>query len=128
MINTAILLGRVGKKETKSMKNGGEFTVFSLATSHKYKDSSGSNQEETTWHNINCFGKLAEIAAKYTHVGELVYIQGKIQNKKIESGERAGQYVYSVIASEIKLLPSAKKSQDKEKIQADDFEDSEIPF
>ena len=82
MINTAMLLGRVGTKEIKPMKNGGDFTHFSLATNHKYKDASGTHQEETTWHNISCFNKLAEIAAKYVHVGELVYIQGKIQNKK----------------------------------------------
>jgi single-strand DNA-binding protein len=129
MINTAMLLGRVGKKDTKTMKNGGEFTVFSLATSHKFKDSSGTPQEETTWHNINCFSKLADIAAKYVHVGDLVYIQGKISNRKIENGEKEGQYVYSIIANEIKLIPNAKKSSDKGKPQThDEFEDSEIPF
>jgi single-strand DNA-binding protein len=117
MINTAILLGRVGKKEVKPMKSGGEFTHFSIATNHKYKDATGAYQEETTWHNISCFSKLAEIAAKYVHVGELVYVQGKIQNKKIEAGERAGQFAYSVIANEIKLLPNGKKSAEKEKNQ-----------
>jgi single-strand DNA-binding protein len=94
MINTAMLLGRVGKKESKSLKAGGEFTVMSLATSKKYKDASGQSQEQTTWHNVNCFNKLSEIASKYVHVGDLVFVQGEIQNRKIESGERAGQYIY----------------------------------
>lgn len=105
MINTATLLGRVGKKETKPLKNGGDITVLFIATSKKYKDSSGQAQEQTTWHNVNCFSKLSDIASKYVHVGDLIVIIGEIQNRKIESGERAGQYIYSITANEIKFIP-----------------------
>ena len=135
MINEAILVGHVGKKETKTLNNGGEITVISLATSTKYKDSSGEKQVRTTWHNINCFSKLAEIAAKYVHVGDQIYIRGEINNKKIETGERAGQYIYSVTAQDIRFIQSAKKkdteskpSQEKKKSSYQDFEDCEIPF
>ena len=135
MINEAILVGHVGKKDTKTLNNGGEITVISLATSTKYKDSSGEKQVRTTWHNINCFSKLAEIAAKYVHVGDQIYIRGEINNKKIETGERAGQYIYSVTAQDIRFIQSAKKkdteskpSQEKKKASYNDFEDSEIPF
>jgi single-strand DNA-binding protein len=135
MINEAILVGHVGKKDTKTLNNGGEITVISLATSTKYKDSSGEKQVRTTWHNINCFSKLAEIAAKYVHVGDQIYIRGEINNKKIETGERAGQYIYSVTAQDIRFMQSAKKkdteskpSQEKKKATYNDFDDSEIPF
>lgn len=135
MINEAILVGHVGNKDTKTLKNGGEITVISLATSTKYKDSSGEKQVRTTWHNINCFSKLAEIAAKYVHVGDQIYVRGEINNKKVETGERAGQYIYSVTAQDIKFMQSAKKkdseskpSQEKKKATYNDFEDSEIPF
>ena len=135
MINEAILVGHVGNKDTKTLKNGGEITVISLATSTKYKDSSGEKQVRTTWHNINCFSKLAEIAAKYVHVGDQIYIRGEINNKKIETGERAGQYIYSVTAQDIRFIQSAKKkyteskpSQEKKKASYNDFDDSEIPF
>ena len=134
MINMGILMGRVGKKETKPLKNGGEFTLLSVATNKKYKDSSGNYQEQTTWHNVNCFSKLSDIAKKYVHVGDLVFIQGDIQNKKIESGERAGQYIYSIQANEIKFIPKGSKSEDKS-MQPEDksidkpvFEDNDIPF
>jgi single-strand DNA-binding protein len=135
MINEAILVGHVGNKDTKTLKNGGEITVISLATSTKYKDSSGEKQVRTTWHNINCFSKLAEIAAKYVHVGDQIYVRGEINNKKVETGERAGQYIYSVTAQDIKFMQSAKKkdseskpSQEKKRATYNDFEDSEIPF
>ena len=135
MINEAILVGHVGKKDTKTLSNGGEITVISIATTTKYKDSSGEKQTRTTWHNINCFSKLAEIASKYVHVGDIIYVRGEINNKKIEQGERAGQYIYSVTAQDIKFIQSAKKkdteskpSQEKSKTSYNDFDDSEIPF
>ena len=135
MINEAILVGHVGKKDTKTLNNGGEITVISLATTTKYKDSSGEKQVRTTWHNINCFSKLAEVAAKYVHVGDTIYVRGEINNKKIEQGERAGQYIYSVTAQDIRFMQSAKKkdtesklSQEKKKSSYNDFDDSEIPF
>lgn len=137
MINEAILVGHVGKKDTKILKNGGEITVISLATTTKYKDSNGEKQVRTTWHNINCFSKLAEIAAKYVNVGDSIYVRGEINNKKIEQGERAGQYIYSVTAQDIKFLTSSKKSSDEYKtsskkplqkhIDYDDFDD-QVPF
>jgi len=135
MMNTAILMGRVGKKDTKVLKNGGELTVLSLATNKKWKDASGTAQEQTTWHNISCFSKLAEIASKYVHVGDLVLIQGEIQNKKVESGERAGQYMYSIHANDIKLIPKGsanastpKQEAPKPKPQAQSsFMDDDIP-
>lgn len=136
MINEAILVGHVGNKDTKILKNGGEITVISLATTTKYKDSSGEKQIRTTWHNINCFSKLSEIASKYVHVGDSIYVRGEINNKKIEQGDRAGQYIYSVTAQDIKFLGSPKKketetkSAPKEKRTSvyEEFEDSEIPF
>ena len=134
MINYGMILGRVGKKDVRTLKNGGSLTSFSVATSKKYKDSSGQNQEQTTWHNVACFSKLAEIANKYVHVGDLVFVQGEIQNKRIESGDRQGQYAYSIHANEIKFIPSAKKSeaQSKPSQEKNDFdildEDYVIPF
>jgi len=133
MINQAILLGRVGKKDNKVLRNGGEITTLSIATSKKWKDQSGTAQEQTTWHNVSCFSKLAEVANKYVHVGDLVYIQGDIQHKKIESGDRAGQYAYSVHANDIKFIPSSKKSDGQSKPSQEkknrqyDFEDDDIP-
>ena len=48
---------------------------------------------------------------KYVHVGDLVFVQGEIQNKKVESGERAGQYIYSLHANDIKFIPKGKPDE-----------------
>jgi single-strand DNA-binding protein len=110
MINQATLLGRVGNKDIKQLRNGGEVTVLSIATSKRYKDAQGNKQEQTTWHNVSCFSKLSELASKYVHVGDLVFIQGEIQNKKIESGEKSGQYMYSIHANDIKFIPNGNSA------------------
>lgn len=133
MINEAILVGHVGKKDTRELKKGGEITILSIATTTRFLDSSGAKQVRTTWHNINCFSKLSEISKKYVHVGDLIYVRGEIHNKKIEEGERAGQYIYSVTAADIKFLPSGKKKDteskpNQESVKQSDFYDQEIPF
>ena len=128
MINMAMLLGRVGKKESKPLKNGGEIVILSVATSRKYKDSTGTAQEQTTWHNVNCFSKLADVVNRYVHVGDLVFVQGEIQNRKVESGERAGQYMYSVQATEVKFLPKGQKQDTPKEKTGDIFSDDPFPF
>ena len=110
MINKATLLGRIGKKDTKTLTNGTELTSLSIATSKKWMDKSGTRQETTTWHKVDCFNKLAEIAAKYAHVGDVIYIEGEIQNKKYEKDGQT-KWLYSVTASELKLLPQGEKKE-----------------
>lgn len=130
MINVAMLVGRVGKKDNKTLKNGGTITVLSLATSKNYRDSSGKSQQTTTWHNVSCFNQLSEIANQHIHVGDLVFVQGEIQNKKIESGDKAGQYMYSIMANKVQLIPTGKKNaESKPNQEKEDFELSEdVPF
>lgn len=131
MINMAMLLGRVGKKDTKVLKNGGDMTILSIATNKNYKDSMGIKQEQTTWHNVQCFSKLAEIASKYIHVGDLIFVQGEIQNRRIENGEKAGQFVYSLHANDIKFIPrgtSKSDDQSKSNQKSVPFEEDEIPY
>lgn len=134
MINKATLLGRIGKKEEKVLKNGNKLTVLSVATTKKWKNQQGEQQEETTWHNVQCFNKLADIAMKYTNVGNIVYIEGEINHRKQESGNGEVKYFYSINCSELKLIPGQKKSDDEPKSSSfqngnssDSFDDS-IPF
>ena len=128
MINKVSLLGRVGKVSIKDLKAGGKMTTIYLATSRRYTDSNGQKQELTTWHNVNCYQKLAEIAEKYVKVGELVYVEGEVSNKKIERGEHAGQWRYSVTANEVQIIPSGNRSKKYKDDNNDSITDFEIPF
>lgn len=104
--------------------------TISVATSRKYYDSTGSQREQTTWHTVNLFSKIGEIAKKYVEVGELVAVIGEVLHNKIND-ERGTRWFYSVTASEIKLLPNGKKKEksdtDKEE-PVDDFDDDILPF
>lgn len=111
MIQEATLLGRVGKKDTRKTKEGSEMTTIYLATNRNWTDREGVKQEQTVWHNVNFYNKLSDIVSRHAHVGNLVYIKGEINHKKIESGEKMGQWAYSVTASSIRLLPGNKKSE-----------------
>lgn len=129
MINIAIIQGYVGKKDTKTLNNGSEVTVLSVATSKKYKDAQGNPKELTTWHNVSCFNKLCEIANKYVQVGDLVFVRGEIQNKKIENGEKAGQYIYSLHANEVNFVPRGNKGNlDPKEVAVQNKQKSDFEF
>lgn len=109
MFNMAILIGRVGKKEVRNLKDGGKLVDISLATEKRYKDSNGKLQEDTTWHIVHCFDKLSEIAEKHIKVGDMALVRGMIQNRKVNKTPEIEYYVYSVTAHEIKFIPNAAR-------------------
>ena len=126
-----MLVGRIGKKDSKALNDGNTVTRLSLATTEKWKDSTGTKKEKVTWHTINFFGKLSDIATRYAHVGDLILVEGKIDIRKYEDKEGLDKYVFSITASDLRLLPnkSSDKKEKAEKIdQIDNFDDSEIPF
>lgn len=109
MLARAQIIGRIGKKEQKTLKNGNNLVVLSLATKVKYLDSMGAQQEVTSWHNIDCYRKMGEIVEKYAHVGDLIFVEGDISNKKITTGNGVDKWVYSITATQVKLLPNNKE-------------------
>ena len=116
MINTAILLGRVGKKETKQLKDGKQLTLLSIATTKYIRDAQGGGKEETTWHNCNCFAKISDYADKYINVGDVVFVEGDILNRKVQQQDRE-VYMYSVHINKLKLVPNANKDYVKKSVE-----------
>jgi single-strand DNA-binding protein len=93
-VNKVILLGRLGKDpEVRNFQNGGRVVNLRLATSERYKDREGNQQERTEWHSVAIFNeKLGEIAEKYLRKGSEVYIEGQLETRKYE---KDGQERYS---------------------------------
>ena len=105
-VNKVILVGHVGKgPELKRTQGGKAVLKFSLATSEKYKNKAGEQQESTEWHNCVCWDRLAETMAKYLVKGKQVFVEGKL---KTDSYEKDGVKKYStnIVALGIQLLGS----------------------
>ena len=125
MINKVTLLGRIGKKVYKPTRNGSYICTLSLATNRKYIDSKGQPTEITTWHIVNFFNKIADIVEKYAFVGDLLYIEGEISNKKIEENG-VNRMIHSIIGNEVKFLPNIKK--DLKLPKSEEPHGTDIPF
>lgn len=80
-INKVILVGRLGKDpEVRYIPNGGAVANLQVATSESWRDKqTGEIREQTEWHRVVLFGKLAEVAGEYLHKGEQVYIEGQLR-------------------------------------------------
>ena len=107
-VNKVILIGNLGRDpELKSMPSGQPVANFSIATSEKWKDkSTGETKEQTEWHNIIMFGKLAEIAGQYLKKGSSVFIEGRLQTRKWQDKTGQDRYTTEIIANEMKMLGS----------------------
>jgi len=118
MINIAQVLGRVGKIDTKSTASGVKITNLSLVTSKKFTKN-GEKQEKVTWHNVTLFSKLSEIAEKYVSTGDLLYIQGEMDNQKYTTQDGQERIKHFIIAHDLKLMPKSKEHHAAPK-EADD--------
>ena len=122
MINKVIIVGNLGQDpEKKVLENGTIITTFSVATTEKWKDkNSGETTEQTEWHRVVTFRRLAEICADYLRKGSKVYIEGKLQTR---SWEKNGVKMYSteIVAQEMKMLDSKPEERTRTKL-------GDVPF
>ena len=107
-VNKVIVLGNCGKDpETRYMPDGGAITNVSIATSYRWKDrASGENKEETEWHRVAFFGRLAEIAGEYLKKGSPVYVEGRLKTRKWQDKEGHERYTTEIVADQMQLLGS----------------------
>ena len=106
MLNQIQIIGRVGKDpEVRYLPSGEAVANFAVATTEKWKDKqSGEMREETEWHRISTFGRLAEIVGEYIKKGGLVYVSGKIKTRKYTDKDGAEKQATEVRASDMKML------------------------
>jgi len=111
-INKVILIGNLGKDpETRYMPSGGAVTNLTLATSESWKDKqSGEQKENTEWHRVVFFNRLAEIAAEYLRKGSKVYVEGRLQTRKWQGQDGQDRYTTEIVANEMQMLDSRGSS------------------
>ncbi len=100
-INKVILVGNLGQKpEVKFASNGNAIANLTIATSESWTDkNTGEKKEQTEWHRVSIFGKLAEIAGKYLDKGSKVYVEGQLKTRKWQDKTGADRYSTDVNVS-----------------------------
>ena len=105
-LNKIFVLGNVTRDpEVKALPSGQQVTNFSIATNRFYTDNTGSKKQETEFHNVVCFGKLADISSRYLNKGSLVLIEGRIRTRNWTNGQGVKQYRTEIVAEGMQLGP-----------------------
>jgi single-strand DNA-binding protein len=87
-VNKVILVGNLGRDaELRYTPGGAAVAKFSLATTEKWNDKSGGQQERTEWHNIDLWGRQAETLTEYLRKGKQVYVEGRLQTDEYTDKE-----------------------------------------
>ena len=150
-VNKVILIGNLGNDpEVRYLPDGAQVANMSIATSEKWTDkATGELHEQTEWHRVVMFRRLAEIAGEYLGKGSKVYIEGKLQTRKWQDQAGQDRYTTEIVGRELEMLdsrngngedktpsqtrrpPTKKPGVKKQKSEAppaqEDFDD-DIPF
>ena len=111
-VNKVIIVGNLGRDpETRYSTNGAAICNITVATSRQWKDkASGEKREETEWHRVVFYDRLAEIAGEYLKKGRPVYVEGRLKTRKWQDKDGQDRYTTEIIAEEMQLLGSARDS------------------
>lgn len=105
-LNKVFILGNVTRDpEQRAMPSGQPVVNFGLATNRFYTDQAGQKKQDVEFHNVVCFGKLAEIAGRYLTRGSLVLIEGRIKTRNWQNQQGVKQYRTEIIAEGLQLGP-----------------------
>ena len=134
-LNKVFLIGRLtADPQLKDLPSGTKVTNFGLATDRYFVDRSGQKKQETEFHNIVAFGKLAEIASKYLKKGSLTMIEGRIRTRNWQDGSGNQKTRTEIITERIQLGPKGAKKIESPQgeeipvIEEEEIDVKNIPF
>ena len=103
--NKVQLIGHVGQEpEIKTFDGGKKLANITLATNENYTNNKGEKVEQTHWHRISAWGKVADIIEKYVIKGKEIAIEGKLTYKSYEDKNGEKRFFTEIIASELLLI------------------------
>ena len=113
-LNKMQLIGNLGADpEVRWLPSGSAVCKFTVATSESWTDkNSGELREETEWHRISLWGKLAEIAGQYLHKGDKVYLEGKLKTRKWQDQNGQDRYTTEIHADQMIMLGGKAQGSD----------------
>jgi len=112
-VNKVTIIGNLGTDpEVRYMPQGGAVANFTVATSESWTDkNTNEKREETEWHKIVVYGRLAEIVGEYLHKGSKVYLEGKLKTRKWQDKDGADKYTTEIICNEMQMLDGKQDGQ-----------------
>lgn len=110
-INKAIILGNLGNDpEVRYLPNGDAVANITVATSESWTDKqSGEKKEQTEWHKVTFYGRLAEVVGEYLRKGSKVYVEGKLQTRKWTDQQGVERYTTEIKASDMQMLDAQQQ-------------------
>jgi single-strand DNA-binding protein len=103
--NSVRLIGNLGKApDVKEVSEGRKMARFSVATHDTYTNQKGEKVEETNWHNLVAWGKLAEVAEKYLRKGSEVAVEGKLSSRSYTDKDGNKKYITEVVVNNLQML------------------------
>lgn len=121
MYNSVTLVGYLGKDPEVRQANGTAVARLSLATSERFTDRQGKRREETQWHTLVAWGKLAELAEQYLAKGSRVMAEGKLTYRNWEDRNGHKQTSTEIVLRKLVFLDGSGKGRDE-------AEPEDIPF
>ena len=116
-VNKVILVGNLGKDpEVRHLENGTTVANFPIATSESYKDREGNRIDQTEWHNVVVWRKLAEIAESYLKKGSQNYLEGKLRTRSWDDQQGNKRYTTEVVADTFTMLGKREDSQSTQSV------------
>ena len=110
-LNKAFVLGNVTRDpDIRSLPSGQQVVSFGIATNRFYTDSTGQKKQDAEFHNIVCFGKLADISSRYLNKGSLVLIEGRLKTRNWQDSAGTKHYKTEIIADSLQLGPRSANS------------------
>lgn len=103
--NSVQLIGRLGKDpEVRTFDSGKKVATFSIATTDTYKNQKGEKVQDTQWHNLVIWGKLADIAGQYLKKGKEIAVEGKLVHRSYETSAGEKKYITEINVSDMVML------------------------
>ncbi|MEK9174693.1 MAG: single-stranded DNA-binding protein [Patescibacteria group bacterium] len=105
-LNKIFVLGNLTRDpEVRALPSGQNVVNFAVATNRIWNDKNGQRQEDTQFHNIVVFGRMADTCAKYLNKGKMVLVEGRIQTRSWDAQDGTKKYRTEIVAEGIQLGP-----------------------
>ena len=107
-LNKVMIIGNLGRDpEVRYTADGAAIANISLATTSSWKDkNSGEKKEETEWHRVVFYNKLAEIVGQYAKKGRPLYVEGRLKTRKWTDKDGVEKFTTEIVADQMQLLGS----------------------